>query len=224
MRRPGKPLSLLPLTYKPWQVAVVCLVLALSTLLTFQGVRHNGFLTYDDMDYVAQNRDVHQGVTIESIEWAFTTFRVSNWHPLTWISHMVDWSLYGNNPAGHHLTNLYLHTANAILLFLLLFYMTGFLGRSAMVAFLFALHPAHVESVAWLAERKDVLCAFFFLSHVACLCMESSQAFMEAVLTGHLRLCLCTDVKANGCYPSVYFALAGYLAVAQNFFRAECPR
>ena len=159
----GKAAPVAPATYKPWQVAVVCLVLALSTLLTFQGVRHNGFLTYDDMDYVGQNQDVHHGVTTESIEWAFTTFRVSNWHPLTWISHMVDWSLYGNNPAGHHLTNLYLHTANAILLFLLLFYMTGFLGRSAMVAFLFALHPAHVESVAWLAERKDVLCAFFFL-------------------------------------------------------------
>jgi tetratricopeptide (TPR) repeat protein len=116
------------------------------------------------MDYVAQNRDVHHGVTIESVEWAFTTFRVSNWHPLTWISHMVDWSLYGNDPAGHHLTNLYLHTANAILLFLLLLYIAGHLGRSAMVAFLFALHPAHVESVAWLAERKDVLCAFFFFA------------------------------------------------------------
>ena len=162
--RARKSALVAPATYKPWQVAVVCLVLALSTLLTFQGVRHNGFLTYDDMDYVGQNLDVHHGITIESIEWAFTTRRVSNWHPLTWISHMVDWSLYGNNPAGHHLTNLFLHTANAILLFLLLLYITGFLGRSAMVAFLFALHPAHVESVAWLAERKDVLCAFFFLA------------------------------------------------------------
>ena len=160
----GKAVPFAPAIYKPWQVAVVCVVLAVVTLFVFQGVRHNGFLTYDDMDYVAQNRDVHQGVTIESIEWAFTTFRVSNWHPLTWISHMVDWSLYGNNPAGHHLTNLILHTANAILLFLLLLYMTGFIGRSVMVAFLFALHPAHVESVAWLAERKDVLCAFFFFA------------------------------------------------------------
>ena len=95
----GKAVPFAPAIYKPWQVAVVCVVLAVVTLFVFQGVRHNGFLTYDDMDYVAQNRDVHQGVTIESIEWAFTTFRVSNWHPLTWISHMVDWSLYGNNPA-----------------------------------------------------------------------------------------------------------------------------
>ncbi len=159
-----KAVSIAHANHKPWQIAAVCLLLAVTTLLTFQGVRHNGFLTYDDMDYVALNRDVHQGVTIESIEWAFTTFRVSNWHPLTWISHMVDWSFYGKNPAGHHITNVLFHSANAVLLFLLLLYMTGYLGRSAIVAFLFALHPAHVESVAWLAERKDVLCAFFFFA------------------------------------------------------------
>ena len=105
---------------------------------------------------------MQQGVTMQSIAWAFTTFHLANWHPLTWISHMVDWSLYGNNPFGHHMTNVCLHAANAVLLFLLLLYMTGFLGRAAMVAFLFALHPAHVESVAWIAERKDVLCAFFW--------------------------------------------------------------
>jgi tetratricopeptide (TPR) repeat protein len=103
-------------------------------------------------------------LTAESIAWAFATFDQSNWHPLTWISHMVDWKLYGNNPSGHHLTNLFLHTANAILLFLLLLYMTGYQGRSAIVAFLFALHPAHVESVAWISERKDLLCAFFYFA------------------------------------------------------------
>jgi tetratricopeptide (TPR) repeat protein len=101
---------------------------------------------------------------MQSMAWAFTTFHRSNWHPLTWISHMVDWKLYGKDPAAHHMTNVCLHAANAVLLFLLLLYMTGFLGRSAMVAFLFAVHPAHVESVAWLAERKDVLCAFFWLA------------------------------------------------------------
>ena len=160
----GKSAPFAPVTYKSWQVAAVCLVLAVATLLTFQGVRHNGFLTYDDMDYVGQNHEVHQGLTAQSIEWAFTTSHVSNWHPLTWISHMVDWSIYGNHPAGHHLTNVCFHAANAVLLFLLLLYMTGYLGRSAIVASLFALHPAHVESVAWIAERKDVLCAFFFLA------------------------------------------------------------
>jgi tetratricopeptide (TPR) repeat protein len=159
-----KAASITHATHKPWQIVVVCAVLALVTVLTFQGVRNNGFLTYDDMDYVGQNHEVHQGLTAQSIEWAFTTSRVSNWHPLTWILHMVDWSLYGKNPAGHHMTNVLLHAANAILLFLLLLYMTGYLGRSAIVASLFALHPAHVESVAWLAERKDVLCAFFFFA------------------------------------------------------------
>ncbi|MGP8270548.1 MAG: tetratricopeptide repeat protein [Terracidiphilus sp.] len=152
-----------PATHQPWQIAAVCLVIALVTLIAYQNVRHNDFLTCDDGYYVLENQHVHQGVNSQGIAWAFTTFNQGNWHPLTWISHMVDWKLYGSNPSGHHLTNLYLHTVNAVLLFLLLLYMTGYMGRSAMVAFLFALHPAHVESVAWIAECKDVLCAFFFL-------------------------------------------------------------
>ena len=160
----GKTVPIAPATHKPWQIAAVCLVLAVVTVFAFRGVRNNDFLTFDDNDYVLQNRHVQQGVTMHSIAWAFTTFHQGNWHPLTWISHMVDWSLYGKNPAGHHMTNVCLHAANAVLLFLLLLYMTGFLGRSAMVAFLFALHPAHVESVAWIAERKDVLCAFFWFA------------------------------------------------------------
>jgi Tfp pilus assembly protein PilF len=160
----GKTVPIASSTHRPWQIAAICVVLAAATLFSFRGVRNNDFFTLDDDLYVVQNRQVQQGVTAQSIEWAFTTFRAGHWHPLTWISHMVDWKLYGANPRGHHLTNLFLHTANAILLFLLLLYMTGSLWRSAMVAFLFALHPAHVESVAWIAERKDVLCAFFFLA------------------------------------------------------------
>ncbi len=134
------------------------------TVFVYRGVRNNGFVVFDDYDYVVQNQHVQQGITAQSIEWAFTTFHSANWHPLTWISHMADWKLYGGNPSGHHMTSVYWHAANAVLLFLLLLYMTGFLWRSAMVAFLFALHPAHVESVAWIAERKDVLCAFFFFA------------------------------------------------------------
>jgi len=149
---------------KPWQIAAVCAVLAVVTVGAFSGVRNNAFLTYDDNYYVQENRHVQQGLTPQSIAWAFTTFHQSNWHPLTWISHTVDWSLYGKNPSGHHMTNVFLHAANAILLFLLLLYMTGRLGRAALVASLFALHPAHVESVAWIAERKDVLSTFFWLA------------------------------------------------------------
>jgi tetratricopeptide (TPR) repeat protein len=150
-----------PSAHKPWQIAAVCLLLAVATIFAYRGVRTNDFLTYDDDVYVVDNPQVQQGVTAQSIGWAFDAFHASNWHPLTWISHMVDWQLYGKNPVGHHLTNVCLHAANSILLFLLLLFMTGYLGRSALVAALFALHPAHVESVAWLAERKDLLCALF---------------------------------------------------------------
>ena len=161
--RAGKTAPIPTPTRKPWQIAAVCLLLALATAFAYHGVRNNDFLSMDDNNYVSENSHVQQGVTSQSIAWAFTTYQEGNWHPLTWISHMIDWTLYGNNPAGYHVANVCLHAANAILLFLLFLSITGFLGRSAMVASLFALHPAHVESVAWIAERKDLLCAFFFL-------------------------------------------------------------
>jgi protein O-mannosyl-transferase len=150
--------------HKPWQIAAVCIFLAAVTFIAYQSVRNNDFLRYDDDFYVLLNRHVQQGLNLHSIGWAFTTFDQGNWHPLTWISHMVDWDLYGKSPVGHHMTNVFWHAANAVLLFLLILYMTGYLGRAAMVAFLFALHPAHVESVAWIAERKDLLCGFFWLA------------------------------------------------------------
>jgi len=155
-----------PINQKPWQIAVGCAVLVLVTVFIYRGARTSEFLTYDDLGYVQDNQRVHQGLNEKSIEWAFTSFDVSNWHPLTWISHMVDWQLYGANPSGHHMTNVYLHSASAVLLFLLLLYMTGYFWRAAFVAFLFALHPAHVESVAWVSERKDVLCTFFWFATI----------------------------------------------------------
>ncbi len=160
----GKTSPITPVTAKPWQIAAVCVVLVAVTAFCYRGVRSNDFVSLDDNDYVVQNLNVQQGVTAQSIEWAFTAFHSSNWHPLTWISHMIDWKLYGKNAGGHHITNLCLHSANAVLLFLLLLYITGFVGRSAMIAFLFALHPAHVESVAWISERKDVLSTFFWFA------------------------------------------------------------
>jgi protein O-mannosyl-transferase len=155
-------------TYKAWQIAAVCVVLALITVIAYRGVTNNSFLFYDDDLYVLENQHVQQGVTLQSVEWALTGFYAANWHPLAWISHMIDWKLYGISPVGPHVTNVCLHAVNSILLFLLLLYMTGYLGRSAIVAFLFALHPAHVESVAWIAERKDLLCTlFWFLTLLA---------------------------------------------------------
>jgi len=143
--------------------ACICVFLALVTFALYWPVIGFEFNNYDDAQYITDNSQIHSGLTGENILWAFTTGRASNWHPLTWLSHMLDCQLYGLNPAGHHLTNLLFHIANTLLLFGLLRRMTGAVWRSAFVAALFALHPMHVESVAWVAERKDVLSAFFGL-------------------------------------------------------------
>ncbi len=142
---------------------LVALLLSIGSLVAFWPVFNAGFLNYDDDKYVTSNPHVITGISEANLVWAFTSFHASNWHPLTWLSHMTDAQLFGLSPAGHHFTNLAIHTINAILLFLLLNHGTGKPWRSAMVAALFALHPLHVESVAWVSERKDVLSTFFFL-------------------------------------------------------------
>jgi tetratricopeptide (TPR) repeat protein len=141
----------------------VCVFLAVAVWIIYGQTLQHGFVNYDDEDYVTTNAQVSRGVTLPGIVWAFTHTHSANWHPLTWISHMVDCQFYGLNPGGHHFTNLLLHAANAILLFFLLRQMTGSFWRSAFVAALFAVHPLRVESVAWVAERKDVLSGLFFL-------------------------------------------------------------
>jgi len=133
------------------------------TLAAFWDLHSNGFIKLDDPDYVTANAQVRKGLSAESMAWAFTSTDAANWHPLTWLSHMLDIQLFGMDAGRHHLTSLLLHALNAILLFLLLTRMTGALWRSALVAALFALHPLHVESVAWIAERKDVLSTLFWL-------------------------------------------------------------
>ena len=138
--------------------------LAAMALIVYWRALDNGFIVYyDDGEYVTQNAHIQNGLTPDAISWAFTSTHSANWHPVTWLSHMLDCALYGLNPAGHHLTNLLLHAGTTILLFLVLTRMTGFIWRSAFVAALFAVHPLHVESVAWIAERKDVLSAFFWM-------------------------------------------------------------
>ena len=143
--------------------AVICLVLALVTLVVYWPITRHGFTNFDDDGYITGNPHVKSGLTWPGIVWAFRSTETGNWHPLTWISHMLDCQLYGLNPGGHHLTNLIFHIANTLLLFLLLTQLTGAIWRSAFVAALFAWHPLHVESVAWAAERKDVLSAFFWM-------------------------------------------------------------
>jgi protein O-mannosyl-transferase len=141
----------------------VSALLVLAALAVYLPVIGLNFLTFDDDGYVTRNPQVVGGLTWAGLRWAFTQAHCANWHPLTWLSHMLDCQLYGLNPAGHHLTNLLFHATNAVLLFLWLRSLTAAFWRSAFVAALFALHPLHVESVAWVAERKDVLCSFFGL-------------------------------------------------------------
>jgi tetratricopeptide (TPR) repeat protein len=144
-------------------LAGICLVLALGTLALYWPVIHHNFIGLDDNLYVTANPQVQAGLTWSGVQWAFQNSMAANWHPLTWLSHMLDCQWFGLNPAGHHLTNVFFHIANVLLLFAWLNGTTGALWRSALVAGLFAWHPTHVESVAWVAERKDVLSAFFWL-------------------------------------------------------------
>src|SRR5436309_9172919 len=120
-----------------------------ATLVVYAPVRHHDFVTYDDSVYVTENPTVQDGITPRGVAWAFTSGLTGNWHPLTWISHMLDCQLYGVRPAPHHLTNLAFHLANTLLLFWILAWTTAALYRSFVVAALFAVHPLHVESVAW---------------------------------------------------------------------------
>ncbi len=142
---------------------LIGLALALITLAVYWPVGSFEFNNYDDAQYITENARLHSGLTTKNVIWAFTTGYASNWHPLTWLSHMLDVQFYGLKPAGHHVTNLLFHLANTLLLFGLLLQWTGKSWRSALVAALFAWHPLHVESVAWVAERKDVLSTFFGL-------------------------------------------------------------
>jgi tetratricopeptide (TPR) repeat protein len=144
------------------RVAGLCLGLAVLTLTVFGQTLGCQFVNFDDAGYVYENPVVARGLTLKGLLWAFS-FHCDNWHPLTWLSHELDCQLYGLRPGGHHLTNVLLHTATVVLLFRLLRRMTGALWRSALVAAVFAIHPLRVESVAWVAERKDVLSGLFFV-------------------------------------------------------------
>ena len=144
-------------------VVGVCIFLAILVWLAFGQTLHHAFVNYDDDAYVYQNLSVLQGLTRRGILWAFTFGEIGHWHPITWFSHMLDCQIWGLRAGGHHLTNVLLHATATVLLFLALRQMTGALWRSAFVAAFFAIHPQRVESVAWIAERKDVLSGVFFM-------------------------------------------------------------
>ena len=132
------------------------------TIATYAQVFDHEFVSYDDPDYITSNPHVQAGLTWTGVAWAFTTGYAANWHPLTWLSHMLDWQLFGAQAGVHHLVSVLIHAVSVLLLFAVLYRISGAVYRSAFVAFVFALHPLHVESVAWASERKDVLSGLFF--------------------------------------------------------------
>lgn len=157
-RKPSHPLS-----SPRAQMLLLSLLLAIGVLATYYPVHWQPFADYDDPDYVTDNLHVKAGLHWETVKWAMNSRDAANWHPLTWLSHTLDWQLFGDDPAGPHDVNVAFHLANALLLFWVLYRATGFVGRSWIVAALFAVHPINVESVAWIAERKNLLSMFFFL-------------------------------------------------------------
>jgi len=150
-------------TFTAQRKTIFCFLLIAATLAIYFPALHNGFVNYDDPRYIIDNSHVQSGLNWQSVRWAATAFYESNWHPLTWISHAADVSLFHLNPAGHHAINILLHALNALLLFLVLQSATGRDWESFFVAALLALHPVNVESVVWASERKNVLSMFFLL-------------------------------------------------------------
>jgi hypothetical protein len=144
-------------------IILICLVLTSMVLAVFAQIRSHEFVDYDDSEYITGNNAVLTGLSWQNVQWAFTATVSNHWHPLTWLSHMLDCRLFGTDAGRHHLTNLFLHIANTLLLFYVLKLMTNAIWQSAFIAALFALHPLHVESVAWASERKDTLSTLFWI-------------------------------------------------------------
>ena len=141
--------------------AASCVFLIVATFCTYSQIQDHEFIDFDTDFILTDNLNVQAGLTIESFKWAFTTSHPPYWHPITWLSHMLDCQLYGLHPKGHYLTNLFLHISSALILFIVLLRMTGRSWQIGFVATMFALHPLNVESVVWIAERKNVLSTFF---------------------------------------------------------------
>src|SRR4051812_37530695 len=158
----SQPKPLIAGSIRPWFASLILFVV---TVTVFWPVTRHEFINYDDPDYVTANPHVQQGLTPDGLRWAVTQIHgeATYWHPITWLSHMLDCQLFGLNPGAHHLVNVLIHSANVILLFLLLHGMTGAFWRSFLVAAIFAIHPLQVDTVAWIAERKNVLSTMFLL-------------------------------------------------------------
>jgi protein O-mannosyl-transferase len=180
-------------------------LLFVITVWAYFPVVHHPFVNYDDPDYVTDNTRVQQGITGSTVAWAFTTMESANWHPLTWFSHALDCEFFGLHPSGHHATSLFFHALNAVLLFWLLWKATGKLGRSLVVAAFFALHPINVESVAWVAERKSLLCMLFILLTLAAYGWYVRNVTVERYLV--VAMCFAFALMAKPMAVTLPFAL-----------------
>ena len=195
---------------------LITLLLAFATLVVFLPAGSYQFVNYDDTDYVTENPFVKNGLNGTDLRWAFTAFHAGNWHPLTWISHMADCQFFGLNAGAHHFVSVLFHAMNAALLFTLLLRLTGKIWPAAFIAALFAWHPLHVESVAWISERKDVLSTFFAL-----LALLSYAKYVEA---SKVQSLFCVEPagirarpagQAHARHAAICHAAAGLLAAAK---------
>lgn len=176
---------------KKKNIYVIIILLVIACFTAFGRIAGNDFINFDDNKYITENIHTRSGFSQENIKWILTSVVVGNWHPLTMFSHTLDWCLFGDNPSGHHMVNLLLHTGAAVFLFLFLIKTTNNLWPSAFAVALFTLHPLRVESVAWLAERKDVLSMFFGTS-----CLYAYAFYIEKVKSFRYLLCLILFVLA----------------------------
>ncbi len=198
----------------------ICILLAVIVVLIFgQTLRHE-FVYYDDGQYFFANPHVQTGLTWDNMVWAFQVGYADNWHPLTWLSLMMDVEMFGTGPAGTHLINILLHTASTVLLFLLLKRLTGAYWRSALAAALFGLHPLHVESVAWVSERKDVLSGLFFMLTLLMYTRYVEQSKVQSPKPQNfygmalLFFCAWSDEQADAGDSAVRDVVTGLVAVA----------
>lgn len=189
---------------------LICLALALY----FPTV-HYSFLNYDDDEYVTTNLNVRSGLTVASLKWAFSNIDIGHWEPITWITHLADCSLYGLNPAGHHLSSVLLHTANVCFLFLLLNWITEAYGRSLVAAALFAVHPVNVEVVAWIAERKTLVCTFFTFATVAAYVWYALRPRLERYVVVLVAFSLAVMSKSMAVTVPLLLLLADYWALGR---------
>jgi tetratricopeptide (TPR) repeat protein len=203
---------------------IFCLLLAVAVVAVYGGVFTSDFIRFDDPRFITQNRHVREGLTLDGAAWALTAYVKSNWHPLTLLSHMLDVALYGLNPGGHHATNLLLHVANSLLLFAVLRSATRAPWPSALVAALFALHPTHVESVAWISERKDVLSTLFWLLATASYVAYARRGGMARYAATALLLLLGLASKAMLITLPFVFLLLDYWPLGRLRFDRSALR